>query len=341
VITFPLVWIVSILTIIAAFALSQNDRVIFQARFYLTAFFLLLAVIGLLLGMRLSFQSQLAADLQPLIAVMIAPSAYLGFRALTQETPSPFKQLFYWNWLPVLVSQAVMIAKILVSADFFILGITGIYLIKTAGLLRYESDAFKQVPPNGLNIVRAAISATVFLFAMMVTLDGLIIVAAIFADNVSVVKYVTGVSGLFTAFIFIVALLGLPLILRTSISDTTACKEPTDQDVEMIARLEKMMVEKRLYTDSNLTLARVAKRLSVPVRNVSEAINRSTGENFSRYINNYRISLAKKILSETDLPITEVMFEAGFVSKSSFNTEFRRLTGLTPSLYRENLSNSN
>ena len=94
------------------------------------------------------------------------------------------------------------------------------------------------------------------------------------------------------------------------------------------------MNDTHLYTDSNLTLARVARRLSVPVRDVSNAINRTTGENFSRYINGFRIRHAQVALRETELSITEVMFEAGFVSKSSFNTEFRRLTGQTPSQFR-------
>jgi AraC-like DNA-binding protein len=102
----------------------------------------------------------------------------------------------------------------------------------------------------------------------------------------------------------------------------------------MMATLDAFMNDKHVYTDSNLTLARVARRLSVPARDVSTAINRTTGENFSRYINGFRVRHAQGALRETELPITEVMFDAGFVSKSSFNTEFRRVTGRTPSQFR-------
>jgi AraC-like DNA-binding protein len=59
-----------------------------------------------------------------------------------------------------------------------------------------------------------------------------------------------------------------------------------------------------------------------------------TGENFSRYINGFRVRHAQAALRETELPITEVMFDAGFISKSSFNTEFRRIVGQTPSQFR-------
>jgi AraC-like DNA-binding protein len=67
---------------------------------------------------------------------------------------------------------------------------------------------------------------------------------------------------------------------------------------------------------------------------MSNAVNRCVGENFSRYINGHRIRHAQELLRETDLPITEVMFESGFVSKSSLNTEFRRIVGQTPSVFR-------
>jgi len=73
------------------------------------------------------------------------------------------------------------------------------------------------------------------------------------------------------------------------------------------------MQSKELFRDSNLTLARLAKRLSVPARDLSGAINRVTSENFSRFINSYRIAYAQRALLDTDLPVTEVMLEAGLV----------------------------
>ena len=141
-------------------------------------------------------------------------------------------------------------------------------------------------------------------------------------------------SGVFTAFIFVVALVGAPMLLQATKGDATKVERPTDSDRAMLAALDALMNNTRIYTDSNLTLARVARRLSVPVRDVSNAINRMTGENFSRYINGFRIRHAQVALRETELSITEVMFEAGFVSKSSLNTEFRRITGRTPSQFR-------
>jgi glyoxylate carboligase len=47
-----------------------------------------------------------------------------------------------------------------------------------------------------------------------------------------------------------------------------------------------------------------------------------------------RIEAAKKLLSETEIPITQIAVEIGFQSQSRFTTLFRQLTGTTPRAYR-------
>lgn len=333
-ITLPIAWLVSVLTTIAAFALSQDTRTPLPARFFLCGFLLTLAIIGLLLGFRLSFDATWAARIQPLVAVMVAPLAYLGFDALTQNGPSDWRKTLLLNGIPVVMAQLAILADLPVSADVFVFGITSIYLFRIARLLPCSADDFVHVAPQALRILRSAVYATIFLLGMMVASDLLIVAASVLAGDAYILKFLTGISGVFTAFIFVVALVGAPMLLRTTNSDPASPERPTDGDRTMLATLDALMTEKHIYTDSNLTLARVARRVSVPIRDVSIAINRMTGENFSRYINGFRVRHAQNALRETDLPITEVMFDAGFVSKSSFNTEFRRIVGQTPSQFR-------
>ena len=54
----------------------------------------------------------------------------------------------------------------------------------------------------------------------------------------------------------------------------------------------------------------------------------------SQYVNNHRIDEARRLLATTDEPITRIMFDAGFLSKSNFNREFLRITGLSPKAWR-------
>ena len=337
--TLPLAWIVSILTSIAAFALSQDTRIPFLARFFFCTFLLTLAAAGLLLGLRLSFDATWAAQLQPLVAVMIAPSAYLGFDALTQNGASEWRKPLLMNGVPVVLTQVAIMSGLPVSADVFVLGITSIYLFRLARLLPCTADDFVHVAPHALHILRSALYAAIFLLGLMVASDLLVVAASMLAGDAIVLRFLTGLSGVFTAFVFVVALVGAPMLLRSTKGSFAGPESPTDSDRAMLAKLDALMNDKNIYTDSNLTLARVARRLSAPVRDVSTAINRITGENFSRYINGFRVRHAQGALRETELPITEVMFDAGFVSKSSFNTEFRRITGQTPSEFRSGRAN--
>ncbi|EAV40124.1 transcriptional regulator, AraC family protein [Stappia aggregata IAM 12614] len=265
---------------------------------------------------------------------MIAPSAYLGFDALTQNGASEWRKPLLVNGVPVVLAQVMIMSDLPVSADVFVLGFTSTYLFRVARLLPCNADDFVHVAPHALRILRSAVYATIFLLGMMVASDLLVVAASVLAGDAIVLRFLTGLSGVFTAFIFVVALVGAPMLLRSTRSSFASPERPTDNDRALLAKLDAIMNDQSIYTDSNLTLARVARRLSVPVRDVSAAINRVTGENFSRYINGFRIRHAQDALRATELPITEVMFDAGFVSKSSFNTEFRRITGQTPSQYR-------
>ena len=94
------------------------------------------------------------------------------------------------------------------------------------------------------------------------------------------------------------------------------------------------MRSKELYKDVDLNLGRIARRLGLPARQVSSAINRIHGSSVSQYVNNQRIDEARRLLTTTDEPIIRIMFDAGFLSKSNFNREFLRITGLSPKAWR-------
>jgi AraC-like DNA-binding protein len=106
-------------------------------------------------------------------------------------------------------------------------------------------------------------------------------------------------------------------------------------DAAVIARIEALMADKQLYRDPDLTLERLARRAGIPARQISSALNRVHGRNVSQVVNEYRVRDAERRLTTTDEPVTVVMLEAGFGTKSNFNREFLRVTGMTPSAYRK------
>ncbi|WP_325892234.1 helix-turn-helix domain-containing protein [Grimontia sp. NTOU-MAR1] len=123
-----------------------------------------------------------------------------------------------------------------------------------------------------------------------------------------------------------------------AISETTQQPEQntgvSDEVTSIVAKLDEVMKLRELFKDPDLTLNKLARKMGIPGRKISSSVNLVCGENLSRVINQYRIEHAKSLLESSDLAITEIYLEAGFQTKSNFNREFLRITGKTPSEYR-------
>jgi AraC-like DNA-binding protein len=113
-----------------------------------------------------------------------------------------------------------------------------------------------------------------------------------------------------------------------------------DQDVgvehgDVVAKIETLMRTQELYRDGGLNLSRLARRAGLPTRSLSTAINRHRGQSVSHFVNGHRIAKACELLLDSDQPITQIMFDVGFQTKSNFNREFRRVAGMSPRAWRE------
>lgn len=105
--------------------------------------------------------------------------------------------------------------------------------------------------------------------------------------------------------------------------------------MERIAeRLKTKMIEDKLYTESDLSLRRLAEVSRTTENHLSETFSQFLQTNFFNFVNEYRIKEAKRLLSSTDLSITMISVEVGFNSRSTFNNTFKKATGVTPSEFR-------
>jgi AraC-like DNA-binding protein len=106
---------------------------------------------------------------------------------------------------------------------------------------------------------------------------------------------------------------------------------------EAAARLVQLMDENHIFIDSGLTLPRLAEMVGVSPHNLSEVINTRFGQNFFDFVNSYRLRQVQSDLrdpAKQHFTILALAFDAGFNSKTSFNTIFKKHTGKTPSEYR-------
>ncbi len=107
-----------------------------------------------------------------------------------------------------------------------------------------------------------------------------------------------------------------------------------DEYAQTYLRVNTLINEQNLYLNPDLTLNVLARKTGVPARQISKAVNLTLGCNVSQWINGFRIDYAQRLLRDTALPVTEVMLEAGFATKSNFHREFLRISGMTPTDYR-------
>lgn len=106
-------------------------------------------------------------------------------------------------------------------------------------------------------------------------------------------------------------------------------------------RLRRLMEYDKPFLDSTLTLAALAERVGLPAHHLSQVINEQCGQNFADFVNSYRIEEAKRRLHDPHFAhysILAISEDSGFHSKSTFNTAFKKHTGLTPSEFRKQIS---
>lgn len=111
-------------------------------------------------------------------------------------------------------------------------------------------------------------------------------------------------------------------------------------DVNSILNQIKLVMEtEKAFTDEDITLSQLAEELKITSHQLSQIINEKLNQTFPQFINEYRISEAKKmILEEKTRSVLSIAYAVGFNSKASFNRTFKQVTGITPQQFRKNYS---
>lgn len=98
-----------------------------------------------------------------------------------------------------------------------------------------------------------------------------------------------------------------------------------------VARALKLIEDGALDRSSVETLAG---RLGVTSRHLARLFQKHTGASPVQMAQTVRLQRAKRLLNETELPVTAIAFRAGFKSLRRFNSSFRELYGRSPSKLR-------
>jgi AraC-like DNA-binding protein len=300
-------------------------------------------VLVTIVGLRWSVDLALVRFIQPIAASMLPSVAWLCFAGLALDRPARWPHA-----LPV-----VLVAILSASWRFWHSPIDVVLAVLFIGygvaLLRLAVRGPDAFGASRLSEAGSAQKATAIVGLMLMgggCVDLAVAVDFGITDGAHAARIV-GAANLVTLIVaaYAVAMAGRSRPADAAESPTTrtpASDAPTPEpgreaappDADIVAAIDRLMRERGLFRDPDLTLDRLARRAGIPARQISAAINRVHGRNVSQVVNEYRIAEARRLLTQSSDAVTEIMFACGFQTKSNFNREFRRVTGMSPSDYR-------
>ncbi len=86
--------------------------------------------------------------------------------------------------------------------------------------------------------------------------------------------------------------------------------------------------------DQRCTLSDISKQMTYDYYYLSKFFAKQTGFSFNRYVNMRRVSNACHLLSTTDMNVIEISNLCGYGSLRSLNRNFKEITGISPSEFR-------
>jgi AraC-like DNA-binding protein len=109
----------------------------------------------------------------------------------------------------------------------------------------------------------------------------------------------------------------------------------TSDQIRIAKRLEKLMQQQALFRDNRLNLASLSSHTGYRASYISQVLNQHLNTSFNDWLNQYRVQYVVNALqSRHDVSIQLIADEAGFNTKSTFYSAFKKITGKTPSQFR-------
>jgi AraC-like DNA-binding protein len=309
---------------------------------------------SILIGLRWGYDLRAILPFQSVLATLIAGLSWVSFRSLTSEQPLAVATAIWPHLLPAGLACLLLFIWPAPIDALIITTFLG-YGCALLWLTRLGPDGFVSSRLDGVVRSYRALQITAYavigsaIMDILISLDmvwssgrhaGVVIVIG----NVLALLVLGGAASVASSSAIgdeqADGIAGNPTMPPTDMTPEPPRIEQNDTqqdaaDATIAASVDALMQATSLYKDVELNLSRIARRLGLPARSVSTAINRIHGMSVSQYVNNYRVKEACRLLADTDLAVTRILFDAGFQTKSNFNREFLRVTGLSPTAWRK------
>lgn len=124
------------------------------------------------------------------------------------------------------------------------------------------------------------------------------------------------------------------LFLRALTASTKVSKGQQDR-LYAVIKIQRALDFVATHYDENLTLDQVAALSGYEKSSFCRSFKNATNTTFHKYLNSYRINMAKVLLTESDDSISQIAFRVGFTQHKNFCRLFKENYGLSPSDYRK------
>lgn len=189
-------------------------------------------------------------------------------------------------------------------------------------------------------------------FVFIVALPILMLIYVAFTEFIASQRYLIFLLGYLIFYISIdIAILLKPELFQTFPNRTPQPKSSEakkqkyessnlaeDKKEDYAHRLRNHLESKKTYRASDLSLSQLSDQIEIPAHYVSQVINEKLGTNFLDLINQYRVQDVKEQFANPEknhYTIMSLAYDAGFNSKSTFYSAFKKHTGMTPSAYKK------
>ncbi len=260
---------------------------------------------------------------QPITATLIPPMAWCAFQ-WTAVRPRKRADMLH------LLVPVTALAALITAPEFLDLFVPGVFVVYGFAILLHSNrgpDAQPRAYLENGNLP-SQIWRVIGVALALSALSDVLIIIAIRAGWGALQPWIISVFSVGN--LLLIGIISLSSHLQAEeAAEEAPPRSSSEAEQEIWARVQAYMSEHHPYLDPDLTLARLSRKLGIPAKSLSIVINRETGENVSRYVNDARIRAAQAALLAGE-SVTSAMLSSGFNTKSNFNREFLRISGCSP-----------
>lgn len=287
------------------------------------------------MALRFGYGIESLTPLQRILPLLLGPMIYLGFYAASTALKPFLKVTAIHLSVPVVVLALLWLSQTHIYKLDWVISIS--YLIYTVLLFRFWRKG-----PDDLGFVRVDVTQnlsnwilrSIMLLVFVLVLDSLIAFDFVLYQGAHVPQLIS-YGSIPLILLLLAAIMLLPQMAERSKITMKAGVGSKSEDHQIKTRFDAIMAQEELYLDPYLSVQRIAKRLHIPARDVSGAINRMAAMNVSQYINKFRVAHAEQLLINSKASVINIAEKSGFLTRSNFYREFQRIHGKSPNEYRK------